>query len=58
MMLRWLADRHADAALGEAAGRIQVAVETVLAERIAVQPEPGGDARRTQISEAVCRAMG
>lgn len=58
MMLRWLADRHQDPALQDAAERIDTAVGRVLAERTAVPRDLGGDARCSEITAAVCRAMG
>ena len=41
-MLRWLADKHGDASLDEAAGRIETAVEEVLAPAVEVERlQPG-----------------
>ena len=57
LMLRWLADRHADDALRSAAGRIERAVETVLAEGRAVPRDLGGSGRCTEMTDAVCRAL-
>jgi len=58
MMLRWLADRHDDAALAEAAGRVERAVEDVLARGECVPRDLGGIARCTEMTEAVCRQLG
>ena len=57
MMLRWLADRHGDAALGEDATRVEQAVEAVLAEGVTVPRDLGGDASCTAMTEAICRAL-
>ncbi len=58
MMLRWLSDRHGDAALKEAALRIEQSVEAVLATGDAVPTDLGGSATCTQVTEAVCRQLG
>lgn len=57
MMLRWLGDRHGDARLYEAAARVEQAVETVLAERIAVPRDLGGTARCSEVANALCRVL-
>jgi 3-isopropylmalate dehydrogenase len=57
LMLHWLADRHADPSLAEAARRIDGAVEKVLAERIAVPRDLGGNASCVEVTEAICRAL-
>jgi 3-isopropylmalate dehydrogenase len=57
LMLRWLADRHGDAALGEDATRVERAVEAVLAEGVTVPRDLGGDASCTAMTEAICRAL-
>ena len=58
LMLRWLGERHGDAALLEAAARVDRAVESVLAQGEAVPRDLGGRATCTEITEAVCRALG
>ncbi len=58
MMLRWLADRHDDAALREAGLRVEQAVESVLAEGVTVPTDLGGSARCTEMTQAVCRHLG
>lgn len=58
LMLRWLDERHGDATLGEAATRIEQAVETVLGEQRAVPRDLGGQARCSDVTEAICRALG
>ena len=58
MMLRWLDDQHGDAALSEAAARIERAVETVLAAGDVVPADQGGNARCSEVTDAVCRALG
>jgi 3-isopropylmalate dehydrogenase len=57
MMLRWLAERHGDARLTEAADRIEKASETVLGQGIAVPRDLGGDARCSEVATALCRAL-
>ena len=57
MMLRWLADRHDDAELHTAADRVERAVETVLAAGQVVPRDLGGQARCTEVTDAVCRAL-
>jgi 3-isopropylmalate dehydrogenase len=57
MMLRWLADRHGDAELHAAAERVERAVETVLAAGQVVPRDLGGQARCTEVTDAVCRAL-
>lgn len=58
MMLRWLGHRHQDAALTEDAGRIEAAVEAVLAEGVVVPTDQGGSARCSEVTEALCRRLG
>ncbi len=57
LMLRWLGERHRDPALTEAAGRVDRAVETVLARGEAVPRDLGGTASCTGMTAAVCRAL-
>jgi 3-isopropylmalate dehydrogenase len=54
LMLRWLGERHGDAALLECAVRVERAVEAVLEEGQAVPRDLGGDARCSEITQAVC----
>jgi 3-isopropylmalate dehydrogenase len=58
MMLRWLADRHGDAALGADADRVEQAVEAVLARGECVPRDLGGTATCTEMTDAVRRALG
>lgn len=58
LMLRWLADRHGDTALEQAADRVDGAVETVLAAGEAVPRDLGGNAGCAEVTEAICRALG
>lgn len=58
MMLRWLADKHGDASLDEAAGRIETAVEEVLAAGEHVPADLGGSARCSEMTTAILRALG
>lgn len=57
LMLDWLADKHNDPALSQAANRIEQAVELVLARREAVPHDLGGSARCTDVTDAICRAL-
>ena len=57
LMLRWLGDRHADAALGAAADRVEQAVERVLEKGESVPRDIGGTASCTEMTEAVCRQL-
>ncbi len=57
LMLRWLGDKHADAALAESAQRIELAVEQVLAQGDHVPRDLGGTASCTDMTQAVCRAL-
>ena len=57
MMLRWLGERHDDAALGEAATRIEQAVGTVLADGRVVPRDLGGQARCSEVTDAISRAL-
>lgn len=57
MMLRWLAEKHADASLAEAADRIEAAVGVVLSQKRAVPVDLGGTATCTQVTDAICRAL-
>jgi len=56
-MLRWLADRHDDAALHEAAERVERAVEDVLARGESVPRDLGGTASCTAMTDAICRQL-
>jgi 3-isopropylmalate dehydrogenase len=57
LMLRWLGDKHGDAALSESAQRVERAVEQVLAQGDHVPRDLGGSASCTDITQAVCRAL-
>lgn len=57
MMLRWLAERHADQGLGEAADRVERAVEAVLAAGETVPHDLGGRATCTEMTAAICRHL-
>lgn len=57
LMLRWLATRHEDDALTEAADRVDMAVERVLAEGRSVPHDLGGRASCTEVTDAICRAL-
>jgi len=57
MMLRWLAERHADDSLRSAAERVEQAVEAVLEHGEAVPRDLGGQARCSEMTDAVCRRL-
>lgn len=57
MMLQWLADKHGDTQLAEAASRVERAVGQVLAQGQAVPHDLGGSARCTDMTDAICRAL-
>lgn len=57
LMLRWLAERHGDAALSADADRVEQAVEAVLAQGETVPRDLGGSASCTGMTEAICRAL-
>ena len=56
-MLRWLADRHGDRVLADAASRIERAVAEVLASGAGRTPDIGGTAGTTEATTAVCEAL-
>lgn len=58
LMLRWLAERHGDTGLTAAADRVDAAVNDVLAKGTAVPRDLGGQASCTDVTDAVCRALG
>ncbi|VTU13191.1 putative tartrate dehydrogenase/decarboxylase TtuC' [Variovorax sp. SRS16] len=57
MMLRWLAQQHADPRLLAAADRIDAAVAQVLEDGRSVPRDIGGTARCSEVTHAVCRAL-
>lgn len=57
MLLGWLGERHADAAAGAAAERIERAVATVLAKGDAKTRDIGGKARTQEVGDAVLGAL-
>ena len=57
LMLRWLADQHKDDSLKNDAERIELAVEQVLAEGVAVPRDLGGQASCTDVTQAVIRRL-
>ena len=57
-MLRWLGERHGDTRLSTAADRVDAAVNDVLAKGTAVPRDLGGPASCTEVTDAVCRALG
>lgn len=56
-MLRWLADRHQDTDLRDAATRIECAVEKTLAEGIAIPRDLGGNASCSEVTTSICRHL-
>lgn len=57
LMLRWLGERHGDAALLADADRVERAVEEVLAQGESVPRDLGGSASCSAMTEAICRAL-
>jgi 3-isopropylmalate dehydrogenase len=57
LMLRWLADRHDDRILADAASRIERAVAGVLESGAGLTRDLGGTARTTDATAAVCEAV-
>ncbi|MDO5290487.1 MAG: isocitrate/isopropylmalate dehydrogenase family protein [Pseudomonadota bacterium] len=57
LMLRWLGQRHGDASLADAAARIEAATQAVLAEGQVVPRDLGGQARCTEVTEAICARL-
>ena len=57
LMLRWLADRHADQALLDAAQRIETSVEKILAQGRAIPRDLGGMASCTEVTAEICRNL-
>ncbi len=57
MMLDWLGHRHQNAALTEAAERIDMAVSQVLGEGNAVPVDQGGAASTSEVGDAIIRAI-
>ncbi len=57
LMLRWLADRHADQALLDAAQRIETSVEKTLAQGRAIPRDLGGMASCTEVTAEICRNL-
>ena len=56
MLLDWLATRHADPALADAASRVQAALDRVLGERTALTPDLGGGAGCAEMGAAIAAA--
>lgn len=56
-MLRWLGTRHQDLSMGEAADRIEKAVELVLGEGRVIPGDLGGLATCTAVTEAICAKL-
>jgi len=58
LMLNWLADRHGDHTLSEAATRIENAINSVLAAGVVIPTDLGGTARCSEFTNEVCRSLG
>jgi 3-isopropylmalate dehydrogenase len=58
LMLRWLGERHGDAALVQDAARLERAVEAVLGAGEVVPRDLGGNASCSAMTEAIRRALG
>lgn len=57
MMLDWLAARHGDAALAEAASRLQAATDKVIADGATLTPDLGGDSDTEAVADAIISAL-
>ncbi|MDW3204304.1 MAG: isocitrate/isopropylmalate family dehydrogenase [Alphaproteobacteria bacterium] len=57
MMLDWLATRHPEAGLGEAAGRLRDATDRVIADGTHLTPDLGGDCDTEAVADAVIAAL-
>lgn len=57
LLLHWLADRHADAALGSVAARIEAAIPAALAGPAARTPDLGGRATTAELTSAIIAAL-
>ncbi|WP_269499887.1 isocitrate/isopropylmalate dehydrogenase family protein [Castellaniella sp. S9] len=57
MMLRWLGDTHGDTQASRHGDRIEAAVGRVLADRIAVPRDLGGEATCTEVTDAICKIL-
>ncbi len=57
LMLTWLGDRKNDPELGQAAMRIERAVETVLSSGTTLTRDLGGRATTAEMTKAVCEAL-
>ncbi len=58
MMLDWLAERHRDPAAGEAAATIEHAVSRMLAKGKRLTADLGGNAKTTEVADAVIASCG
>jgi 3-isopropylmalate dehydrogenase len=58
MMLKWLGDRKGDKAMSMASQRIEEAVEEVMSKGDVLPRDVGGNSSTTEITEAVCGALG
>lgn len=58
MMLDWLAEKHGDARLADAAGQIERAVDQVFAQHLVKTPEIGGADGTAAVTRAVITALG
>jgi 3-isopropylmalate dehydrogenase len=57
MLLEWLGRKHGDASLVQAALRIERAMESVIAQALALTPDLGGKASTSQMGDAVAAAI-
>lgn len=57
MMFDWLSERHSDEAAGQAAARIETAVESVLQEGRVATSDIGGSASTTEMTDAVIERL-
>ena len=57
-MLDWLGDRNDNDLLLETANRIRTVVENLYAERLILTIDLGGSAKTSEVTAAICKALG
>ncbi len=58
LMLDWLGDRNDNDLLLETANRIRTVVENLYAERLILTIDLGGSAKTSEVTAAICKALG
>jgi len=57
MMMQWLADRHGDRQAGEAAERIERAVDATLKEGRRLTPDLGGSSKTREVGDEIAKKV-